>query len=470
MNRGLLLLPLLCLTLVPTVQAEDLLAVFDRAVTNDPQIREAEANRMATREARPQAIASLLPQVSGSADKGRTWSDSRNTGSQLIGTTLFPNNTIVTSVNSTEGWNLNIRQSVFSWVNWVALKQASHQVAQAEADYVVAQQGLAQRVAQQYFAVLAAQDTVEALEAARDAFARQLDQADKRFEVGLIAITDVQEARAARDQAAAAVIAAKRALSNTQETLRATIGEKLDVLNKPAETMPLLTPSPASEDDWVKTSMENNASLLSSRLSADIARDQVHSAFGGHLPTLDLVAGRSYDKSDGNRFVNNSPSLNTSDGYGKSLSLQLSVPIFSGGATQSRVRQSQYYWIAAKERLERSSRDTERLARDAYLGVTSGISQVQAQRQALESRQTALRATEAGYEVGTRTAVDVLDARRALAQAQTDYAQSRYNYLNSLIQLRLASGDLDRSTIEEVNKWLTVVAPAPAPTPPPAQP
>ncbi|HEV7632054.1 MAG TPA: TolC family outer membrane protein, partial [Steroidobacteraceae bacterium] len=384
--------------------------------------------------------------------------------------TLFPNNTIVTSVNSTEGWNLNIRQSVFSWVNWVALKQASHQVAQAEADYVVAQQGLAQRVAQQYFAVLAAQDTVEALEAARDAFARQLDQADKRFEVGLIAITDVQEARAARDQAAAAVIAAKRALSNTQETLRATIGEKLNVLNKPAETMPLLTPSPASEDDWVKTSMENNASLLSSRLSADIARDQVHSAFGGHLPTLDLVAGRSYDKSDGNRFVNNSPSLNTSDGYGKSLSLQLSVPIFSGGATQSRVRQSQYYWIAAKERLERSSRDTERLARDAYLGVTSGISQVQAQRQALESRQTALRATEAGYEVGTRTAVDVLDARRALAQAQTDYAQSRYNYLNSLIQLRLASGDLDRSTIEEVNKWLTVVAPAPAPTPPPAQP
>ncbi|MEP7314096.1 MAG: TolC family outer membrane protein [Pseudomonadota bacterium] len=470
MNRGSLFLPLICLAFVSAVQADDLLAVYDRAVLNDPQIREADATRLAQREARPQAIASLLPQVSGAADKGRSWSDGSNSGAQLIGTTLFPNNTRFSTVNDSEGWNLNIRQNVFSWNNWVALKQASHLVAQAEANYVVAQQGLAQRVAQQYFAVLAAQDTVEALEAARDAFARQLDQADKRFEVGLIAITDVQEARAARDQAAAAVISAKRSLSNAQEQLRATIGDKPNVLNKPAETMPLLTPSPASEDEWVKTSMENNATLLSSRLSADIARDEVHSAFAGHLPTVDLIAGRSYDKGDGSRITNGIPSSNSSNSYGKSITLQLNVPLFSGGATQSRVRQTQYQWIAAKERLERSSRETERLARDSYLGVNSGISQVQALRQALESRQTALKATEAGYEVGTRTAVDVLDARRALAQAQTDYAQSRYTYLNNLIQLRLASGDLDRTTLEEINKWLTVPTTAPAPNPLPPSP
>jgi outer membrane protein len=218
--------------------------------------------------------------------------------------------------------------------------------------------------------------------------------------------------------------------------------------------------------------MEQNATLTSSRLAADIARDSVKVAFGGHLPTVDLVAGRTYTDTDGIRIVppSNLPAPNALTSYGKSLSLQVTVPIFSGGSTQSLVRQSQYRWIAAKERLERTSRDTERQARDAYLGVVSEISRVQALRQALESSQTALRATEAGYEVGTRTAVDVLDARRQVIAYQTAYSQSRYTYLNNLIQLRLASGDLDRGTIEEINKWLVVPMQAPAPNPTPAAP
>ncbi len=185
----------------------------------------------------------------------------------------------------------------------------------------------------------------------------------------------MQEARAARDNAAAQVIAAQRSLSSAQEQLRATIGEKPLALNEPAEDMPLLTPNPASEEQWVKTSMEQNASLISSRLSADIARDAVSSSYGGHLPSVDLVLGRNHSDL-------RQDDLQTD---GKSVSLQLSVPIFSGGITQSRVRQNQYLWIAAKERLERTSRDTERQARDAYLGVISEIARVQALRQALES-------------------------------------------------------------------------------------
>jgi outer membrane protein len=470
MNRGLFLACTLCLG-ASAVNAEDLLTIYDRALANDPQIREADATRRAARESRPQAIAALLPQVNGSGTfKGHDESDGISTRTQALAT--GGTQVVVTGghqESDSRGWNLSLRQNVFSWANWANLRSASHQVAQAESDFIVAQQSLVQRVSTLYFAVLAAQDNVEANEAARDAIARQLDQAEKRFEVGLIAITDVQEARAARDSAAAAAIAAKRALASAQEQLRAVTGEKYNVLNKPSDTMPLLTPAPALEDDWVKTAMEQNASLTSSRLAADIARDQVRIVFGSHLPTVDLVAGKSHNVSEGSQiFPSGAPGASTNDTDGKSVSLQFSVPIFSGGATQSRVRESQYLWIAAKERLERTSRDTERSARDAYLGVISEISRVQALRQALESSQTALRATEAGYEVGTRTAVDVLDARRLLIQAQTNYSQSRYDYLNNVIALRFAAGDLDRATIEEINKWLTEqqVAPAPNPVPP----
>jgi outer membrane protein len=461
MKRGILSSGIGCIAmlLMASLPASgaDLLSVYDQALVNDPQIREAEANRMAEREARPRAIASLLPQASATAGRNRQWSDSK-------GFSEFALATGGTSVNSTTSWGITIRQNLFSWNNWVALSTADHEIAQSEADYLAQEQSLAQRVAQQYFAVLNAQDIVEAQQAASAAITRQLEQANLRFEVGLIAITDVQEARAERDNAAAQVIAAKRALASAEEQLRATIGEKPAELKEPAENMPLLAPSPASEEDWVRTSMEQNATLISSRLAADIARDGVRTAFGGHMPTLDLALGRNFSGSDGRRTpqAGGPATSSNSDTYGKSVSLQFNLPLFSGGATQSRVRQSQYLWIAAKERLERTSRNTERNARDAFLGVNSEIARVQALKQALESSRTALAATEAGYEVGTRTAVDVLTSRRLLIQAETNYSAAKYSYLNNLIQLHLAAGDLDRGTIEEINRLLTV-APATAP-------
>ncbi len=485
MKRGILWTGLggVATLLMATMPASgaDLLSVYDRALVNDPQIREAEANRMAQREARPQAIASLLPQVAGQASKGRTWGDGNSTSPQILNGVLVPSTSGTDSINTTKSWGFNIRQSVFNWNNWVALRAANSEVAQAEADYISQLQAMAQRVAQQYFAVLNAQDTVRAQEAARDAISRQLDQSERRFEVGLIAITDVQDARAERDNAAAAVIAAKRTLASAEEQLRATIGEKPSILNEPGPNMPLLSPTPASEEDWVRIAMEQNSSLISSRLAADIARDQVRTAFGGHLPTLDLIAGRNHTEGDGRTIFTTTQNPNgtftpTSNGNdGKSLTLQLSVPIFSGGATQSRVRQSQYLWIASKERLERTSRSTERAARDAFLGVNSEIARVQALKQALESSRTALAATEAGYEVGTRTSVDVLTSRQRLIQAETSYSAAKYSYLNNMIQLRLAAGDLDRGTIEEINRLLTVTptaatstAPAAPTSPPPA--
>jgi outer membrane protein len=440
----------------------DLLAVYDQALVNDPQIREAEATRRAQNESRPIAIANLLPAASGNAGKSRTWSDGTSFQQSNINGTPATIDTGGNSLTTTKQWGIQLRQSVFSWQNWMALRSANHTVAQAEADYQAQLQSLAQRVAQQYFAVLQARDTVEAQQAARDAIARQLEQAERRFEVGLIAITDVQEARAERDNAAAQVIAAQRALASAEEQLRATIGEKPTALNEPSEDMPLASPDPASEEDWVRAAMDQNLTLISSRLAADIARDNVRSSFGGYMPSVDLVAGRTYSDSDGRRIATNGAlTRNGSDAYGKSLSLQFSMNLNGlGYGTYSRTRQSEFLWIAAKERLERTSRGTEREARDAYLGVISEIARVQALKQALESSRTALAATEAGYEVGTRTAVDVLTSRRLLIQAETNYSAAKYSYLNNLIALRLASGDLDRSTLEEINRWLTVTTPA----------
>jgi outer membrane protein len=474
MKRGLVWL-FASLALAGVASAKDLVGVYEDALVSDPQIREADANRLASREARPQAWSALLPQVSGALSR----TQDKQGGSE--GTLDFDPVTGLPiplseqfALNSTaKSWSLNLRQNLFSWSNWMTVKQADAQVVQAEATYQAAQQNLILRVAQAYFNVLSAQDGLDANQASLEAISRQLDQANKRFEVGLIAITDVQEAKAAHDTAAAAVIAAKRTLATAGDQLSEITGQKYDTLSKPGDDMPLNSPEPADEDKWVTVSLDQNVSLISSRLAADIARENVKIAFGGHLPTIDLIASKSRTTTDADEaFPPESPVTLPSAINDRQFTLQLSIPLFSGGLTQSKVRQSQYLWIAAKEQVVQTSRATERQARDAYLGVISGIARVQALRQALESSETALKATEAGYEVGTRTAVDVLNSRRTLVQAQTDYAGSRYDYIVSIIQLRLASGNLSRGDVIEVNKWLAVSAPTvPAqPLEAPAQP
>ena len=452
-----------CVALVvaTAASAKDLLGVYHDAVLYDAQIRQADATRKAAREANPQAWAELLPQISGSyAFTREKIEQSAVEAFPGPGGAVLPAQFATSEYASNHGYQLQLQQSLFNWAYWAGVSKAKKQVGQAEADYRAAQENLIQRTAQAYFNVLSAQDTLDAQAASLEAISRQLDQANKRFEVGLIAITDVQEAKAARDTAAAAVIAAKRTLATAGDQLSEITGQKYELLSKPGEDMPLNSPQPADEDKWVQVSLDQNLSLISSRLAADIARDNVRIAFGGHLPTIDLIASKSRTTTDADEAV---PPLGPfsldSVINDRQYTLQITVPLFSGGLTQSKVRQSQYLWIAAKEQVTQSSRATERQARDAYLGVISGIARVQALRQALESSQTALKATEAGYEVGTRTAVDVLNSRRTLVQAQTDYAGSRYDYIVSVIQLRLAAGNLSRNDVEEINKWLAVTAP-----------
>lgn len=442
----------------------DLMSVYQRALQNDPQIREADANRLASRESKPQALAALLPQIDASGSYSKAEQEFSRTSLQRTDP-LDPNSPLVPVAITTDSdgdghqYQLQLRQTLFRWDQWAALRRANAEVAQAEADYQAAQQELIQRTAQRYFDVLAAQDTVDAAQATLDAFSRQLEQAEKRFEVGLIAITDVQEARAAHDQAAAAVIQAKRALATAQELLRELTGDSFDSLAAPIDDMPLQTPSPASEEQWVAAALDQNLRVISARLATDIAKEDVRAARAGHLPAVDIVATRSDQEFEGDQLSRSAFGAGTRSPADQSqtedsIGVQVTVPIYSGGATSSRVRQRVYLHRAARERLERANRETERAARDAYLGVISEISRVKALKQALESSRTALQATEAGFEVGTRTTVDVLDARRRLFEAQTNYSRSRYDYILNVLQLQLATGALNQEDLAEINAFL----------------
>jgi outer membrane protein len=427
--------------------AANLLDVYNRALDTDPLWHQAGFNRLATHENKTQAVLNLLP-LDVTANKNFV-----GVGSVPIKTPAYLGATL----------SLN----VFNWDNWVALKAADATIAQAEANYQAAAQSLIQRVSQQYFAVLAAQDTLTAEQSALESVQTQLDQAEQRYRVGLIAVTDMAVARASRDSTSAAVIAAKRALATQEDLLRAITNDSYASLAGPRDDMPLLNPDPASEDTWVTTAMEQNASLIASRMGSDIAHDSLLTAYGGHLPTININVSRNWALEHGNYAtnagtpageaaligsINGLPTVvDTNDVF---WSIGIQVPLFSAGLTQSKVRQARYSWDAAKAGLDFTSRQTEEQTRDAYQGVISQIAQVQALKQAVESDRIALQATQAGYQVGTKTVVDVLTTRAALLQDDTNYAQAKYGYLNSIVALRLAAGTLDRSTVELINGWL----------------
>ncbi len=452
----------LALALTGAAQARDLVQVYDDAVQFDPQIAAADATRMGAREAAPQALSALLPQVNGNLAISRSRADSENV-SPLPSATVpgqldaSPYNT--SGYTDQRGYNLQLQQSVFSWANWKSLSRAHKQVAQAEADYKAAQEDLILRVATAYFNVLSAQDTVDADESALGSVTQQLEQANKRYDVGLIPITDVKEAQAAHDSDAAAVIEAKRQLASMQEALREITNQDYPSLAKPGSDLTLNPPQPADPEHGVQGGMDQNLSLISSRLAADVARDAVEVSRAGHYPTVGITASRGVQNLDTNETSAfggpptsaRYPSSNNSN----EVQLQVTVPIFTGGYTQSTVRQAQYNWIAAKDHVQLVSRQTEHLARDSYTGLVSKIAQVNALRQGLESARAALQATQAGYDVGTRTAVEVLQVREALVQAYTNYAQSRYQYLLDVINLQLAAGTLNRGTLVDINKYLT---------------
>ncbi len=440
------------LALPGVASAASLLEIYQQALQSDPRIHEAEARRLASLEAAPQARGVLLPQVSFGGEWTRT--DSSGTAVDADASGNFGTFSSDTESETTQ-WQFTLRQTLFRWDQIVGLRQADKVVARAEADREAAQQDLIVRVTQRYFDVLAAEDRLRAIHANRTAIARQLEQAKQRFEVGLIAITAVQESQAAYDVAVADEIGAKRSLATAREFLREITGEYISDLDAPSDDLPLNTPDPASETAWIDLAMSQNLALISARLDERLARDEIAFRRNGHYPTIDLVASSGERDTTSDRSINGLPPLPAdSDGSSDSIGIQFTVPLFAGGVTSSRVREAVYLHRATRENLQRVTRETERQTRDAYLGVLSEISRVQALSQAVQSSRTALEATQAGFDVGTRTIVDVLNSQFTLYQSITNYYQSRYDYILNVMRLKQAAGTLQVQDLEALERFL----------------
>jgi outer membrane protein len=441
----------------PVLAQEGLIDVYQRALMNDPAIREAEATYLATAEVKPQARSALLPGLSFGASRAHRFQDTDVISGATDPITGAPLGNRQKFEQDTTGYSISLTQSIFDWSQYLTLRQADKQVVRAETDYRAAQQDLIVRVATAYFDVLAAEDNLASAVAARESVSRQLEQSQRRFEVGLIAITDVQQSQAGFDDAVAVEIEAQRLLSTSHELLREIVGEIVMDLASPTDELPLLTPDPANAEEWVQAALDSNLALQSSRLAADVASDEVDIQRGSRLPTLSLSASYNDDEQDRLQtlfrgLVETTPSTQLPQGY--SWNLDLRFPIYTGGLNRSRIQQSVYQQRAATEALERIARQTERETRDAYLGVISEISRVRALRQAVESNRTALRATEAGFDVGTQTTVDVLASQNNLRRAETTYSRSRYDYMINVLRLKQAAGSLSEADVQQIDGWL----------------
>ncbi|MFA7834121.1 outer membrane channel protein TolC [Aeromonas dhakensis] len=412
--------------------AENLLDIYQQAQIKDTQLLESKAKRDQAFEKINESRAALLPQI--------------NLGAGLN----YLQNKGDTQTNSNATGSLSLDQSIYRRSNWVNLSLTEKSATQSDVAYNLEIQNLMLRTAQAYFNVLKAMDTLEFVRANKAAVERQLEQTQQRFEVGLTAITDVHEAEAERDQALADEINAENTLDNSYESLRELTGidhRQLDVLNtdrfSPQKT-------PFNSDRWLELALDKNLQLHSARIGKDIAKEQIDLAKTGHEPTLDLGAGLSSTYSDYKDEIRN-PESNANQA---NIGLNFKLPLYTGGATTSQVKQSQFNYVAASEQLERSFRNVQSTVRSSYNNVNASIGSVRAYGQSVISADSALKATEAGYEVGTRTIVDVLDSTRKLYQAKQKLSEARYNYILSILSLKQAAGTLEQKDLEDVNQGL----------------
>jgi outer membrane protein len=426
--------------------AVDLVGVHDLALKNDPRLRAAEYRREAAGETKTQAWANLLPAL------GATGLMTRGSSKTSIASTEISDVDI-----DNEGYGLELRQSLYRQANYETLDIARAEISRAEAVYRIAFQDFLLRVAENYFQVLTLTDGVIFAEAEEKAFQRQYEQAEQRFEVGLTAVTDVHEAKASYDNARARAIVARNSLADAEEALRELTGQHFEQYEALREELPLVEPDPGDADDWVEIAMTNSPVVLSAQAGLNVADANMRLQRAGHFPTLDLVA--SYRDFTNNEFLIRDdfqqPIGTTSLGVEDTqLQLQLNVPLYQGGAVSSRTRQARYLLDAAGEDLDDTQRATVRQTRNAYRAVLAGIQEVQAFGQALVSAQSALEATQAGFEVGTRTIVDVLIAEQRYYQAQRDNSLARHAYIVNHMRLKSSAGLLTSEDLRVINQLL----------------
>jgi len=457
--RFLTAVAVLALVAPAAVSANELQRVYDLALENDAQLRAAAGARKSVVATDAQARGALLPQLSGT---GTFTEGESTTTSTIAGSSNPTNGQPIDSDDKTTLLQLQLRQVLFDAAAWNRWQQADANAAAAEATYGIAQQNLVMRVAEAYFLLLGAADSVRFADAEKKAVERSLELAKRRFEVGLSAITDVQEAQARYDLAVAQMIEAEQAFENAKVAVTEITGQPATRIVPLREEIPLLGPAPDDVNDWLKASAESNLDILVARAQADAARQGIDLSRAGHYPTVALIGEQRKFDDEGVRIVGPTVQEIESLSYG----LQVNVPIFAGGSTQAGVNAAKGLHEQRLAELEARRRAVERTTRNAYQGVIAGVSRVKALKQAVVSNTTALEASEVGLEVGARTAVDVLNAQRELYRAQRDYARSRYDYLLNILRLKQAAGQLTRKDLDEIDALLGA-EPAPA-APPPA--
>lgn len=428
--RSFSLTLLLIISCSQTAAAADLLEAYRDAAATNPQLRAAAADRQANQETKPQARALLLPSLnaSGVYDRFENFNQDNSDRSS------FDNRSV----------DITLSQPIYNRESQYRIRQADAVVDQANADFVTAQQDLILLVVERYFNVLAAIDNLTFRTADKNAIARQLEQARRRFEVGLVTITDVLEAQARFDLAVADELDARNQLANSREALREVTGEYYDLFQRLDEDAPIEPIDPADPDAWVDIALDKNPEVVSALFGVNSAQENIEVQRSGHYPTLGL---------QGRYFDNNNNSI---DSDGNQILLQLDVPIYQGGAVNSRTREAAYQFEAAKERLEEVQRDVIRQTRDAYRGLETARSRIRALAQARTSNESSLEATQAGFDVGTRTIVDVLNAERDLLRAIRDLAISRYDYIVNRLRLLRAAGLISADEVRTINEWLIV--------------
>jgi outer membrane protein len=387
---------------------EDLANILKIAEESDPTYKEAQMSALATAEKVPQARAQIFfPQIAIRASSSRVRDD--------ISTTSFGANGI-TKYNS-RGYGINLTQPIYHHDRLITLSQADKRVQKAQLEVIIAHQNLIYRVAETYFLVLAAQDNLLFTKAQTKSLKDQLKQTEQRFGVGLIPVTDLEEARAGYDRATAELIQANHLIDDTQEKLWEITERYHSTLAPLADELPLLTPDPSDIEIWTATAVENSLVLKSANLTSAIAKQEIRRQSSKSLPTLDVIGSHGYGR-QGGRF-------GASKIHKSNIGVEFNMPIFEGGKTLSLTKEAKYKHDAAIEQLESTRRAVQRETRQAYLGIMSQISTVLALEQAVVSTTTALNSTRAGFEVGTRTAVDVVTAEKLLSQSKRNYARAK---------------------------------------------
>lgn len=435
---------LLTVTLAPAFGAgNDMLDVLNLARESDPVLQAARASLRSNREAKKQALAQFLPTISATAFSSEE-DGKRDFGA---GTDHFS--------SQDDFWRMQLTQPIYQHDFFAEYSRAKNQVNQAESDWQVSYQDFLVRVAENYFNVLAGIDNLVFSISEEDANRRQYEQSQQRFEVGLVAITDVHETKATYDQARANTINAQNTLNDQVEALRAQTGKYYDQIAPLVEEIALVPPTPNEMEDWVDIGLQNNPTLASRRYIAEQSKAIIGIQRAGYIPNLSFFLQRDSFESSSGTFAA-AATLSTT------LGVQFNWTLFQGGGTISRVRQASYDYDEALDLLEADRRLVVRNTRNTFRGVIAGISEVEARQQAEISTGAALEATQAGFEVGTRTIVDVLNFQRSYYQALRDYARSRYDYLLNHLRLRQQAGTLEDQHIDRLNTQLAPSARIPS--------